>query len=95
MARKVIQINTPNSAPNTKTAYLEYKLIAATDLASFDEAMNTALRDGWKPHGQVVVTPSKDFTGYGMQYTQAVIKRPVNSDVSARPTNHIESETHD
>jgi len=49
-------------------------LIAATDINSFNTLIAKALAEGWKLHGQLVVTPSQTPTGYGVQYTQAFVK---------------------
>lgn len=56
----------------------EYKTIAATDINTFDEAVNKAFQEGWQRAGILIVTPdmpppgSKDF---GMQYTLPVIRQ--------------------
>lgn len=47
-----------------------YKLVAATDVHTFDRLMNEALQDGYDIEGQLVVTPIDG----GMQYSQAMLK---------------------
>lgn len=51
-----------------------YKLIAATDVQTFNQLMNEALEDGYDIEGQLVVTPHRDSTGYGMQYSQGMLR---------------------
>jgi len=38
---------------------MEYKLIAASMLATVEDDVNAAMQEGWKPHGSLVRTPSK------------------------------------
>lgn len=54
---------------------IKYKLIAATDVTSFDQLMTDALNNGWKMHGKLIVTPHHDASGHGMQYTQAIVRK--------------------
>lgn len=51
------------------------KTIAATDINSFNELINEAFLEGYRfAAGQhMQVTPHRDATGYGMQYTVLLI----------------------
>lgn len=54
---------------------IKYKTVAATDINSFDDAVNLAIADGYDMlAGTLNVTPHQDKDGYGMQYTIAMVK---------------------
>lgn len=56
----------------------EYKTIAATDINTFDAAVNKAFGEGWQRAGILIVTPDMPPPGsrdFGMQYTLPVIRQ--------------------
>lgn len=79
---------------------MEYKLIAATDVSTFQTLMAEAIREGWQLHGNLIVTPHQDANGYGMQYSQAAIKsqgdtRAVMSDLTENLDEILATIIHD
>lgn len=50
------------------------KILAYTNITEFTEQMNIWINSGYSRYGNLQVTPHHDYHGYGMQYTQMLIK---------------------
>ncbi len=37
--------------------YLEYKIVEEVDIERFERVINELIRDGWEPHGQLIILP--------------------------------------
>jgi len=40
--------------------YLEYKVVEEVNIERFERAINELIRDGWEPHGQLLILPRHD-----------------------------------
>ena len=40
--------------------YLEYKVVQEVNIERFDRAINDLLRQGWEPHGSLIILPRHD-----------------------------------
>ena len=40
--------------------YLEYKVVQEVNIERFDRAINELLRQGWEPHGSLIILPRHD-----------------------------------
>ncbi len=40
--------------------YLDYKVVKEVNLENFERAINELIRDGWEPHGQLLILPRHD-----------------------------------
>jgi hypothetical protein len=40
--------------------YLEYKIVEEVNLERFEKIINGLIRDGWEPHGQLLILPRHD-----------------------------------
>lgn len=40
--------------------YLEYKIVQEVSIERFDAAINGLLRQGWEPHGSLIILPRHD-----------------------------------
>ena len=63
---------------------MEYRLVFGSMLATVEDEVNDACKDGWKPHGSLVNTQSKyiqPMTREGYYFTQVAEDRKVEREL--------------
>lgn len=58
----------------------DYKILKHNNSVVLEMKVNTSLNDGYYPHGDLLIVPMRDFSGF--RYIQAMIKYTSTSSIT-------------